>query len=123
MSAKPGYQELMAWQKAMSLVKQIYFVTRFLPEEERFGLVSQLRRAAVSVPSNIAEGHGRMQSRDFVRFLDMARGSANEVETQLLVIEMLDYLPREKIAEALAATDEVQRLIKGLAKHILNRHT
>ncbi len=80
-----SYKDLIAWQKAMEMVAAVYQVTAKYPADERFGLVSQSCRAAVSVPSNIAEGYGRRTKADYVRFLDVARGSANEIETQLLI--------------------------------------
>jgi four helix bundle protein len=98
----------------MDLVVAVYKVSRTFPADERFGLTAQVRKAAVSVPSNIAEGHGRRSRADFVHFLDTARGSANETETQLLIAERLGYVPRERITPVLALADEVQRLINGL---------
>src|SRR5262245_52079237 len=89
------YSDLIAWQKAMDLVMQIYKITREFPPEERFGLTNQLRRAAVSVPSNIAEGQGRHATRDFLRCLSIAYGSLQEVETQLVIASRLDYLKEE----------------------------
>jgi len=79
------YQQLIVWQKAMLLVSEIYRLTQGFPDNEKFGLTSQLRRAAVSVPSNIAEGSGRGSDKDFCRFLYQARGSLTEIETQLLI--------------------------------------
>jgi len=79
------YQQLIVWQKAMLLVSEIYRLTQGFPDNEKFGLTSQLRRAAVSVPSNIAEGSGRGSYKDFCRFLYQARGSLTEIETQLLI--------------------------------------
>jgi len=109
-----GFQDLVGWQKSMDLVACIYQVTRFLPPDERFGLTQQLRRAAVSIPSNIAEGYGRRTRADYVRFLDIARGTANEVQTQLLLAERLGFLKQGQNIEALELTMEVQRILKGL---------
>ena len=86
-----SYRELVAWQKAMLLVTEIYRATKTFPIEERYGLTNQLRRAAVSVPSNIAEGQARFSSRDFHRFLGIARGSL-EIETQVEIAKSLGYL-------------------------------
>jgi len=85
------YQQLIVWQKSMLLVSHIYELTQALPDDEKFGLTSQLRRAAVSVPSNIAEGSGRGSDKDFCRFLYQARGSLTEIETQLLIAQRLGF--------------------------------
>lgn len=85
------YQQLIVWQKAMLLVSEIYRLTQGFPDNEKFGLTSQLRRAAVSVPSNIAEGSGRGSDKDFCRFLYQARGSLTEIETQLLIAQQLGF--------------------------------
>jgi four helix bundle protein len=86
------YRDLVAWNKAMELVTEIYRVTHNFPKEELFGLMSQLRRAAVSIPSNIAEGKGRLSKGEFRQFLGNARGSLAEVETQILIAQNLSYL-------------------------------
>jgi len=86
------HHELKAWQEAMELVKEIYRVTRDFPKEEIYGLVSQMRRAAVSIPSNISEGAARGGDREFIQFLIIARGSLSELETQLLISKDLGYL-------------------------------
>ena len=88
---KRKYQQLIVWQKAMLLVNHIYQCTQHFPDNEKFGLTSQLRRAAVSVPSNIAEGSGRGSDKDFCRFLYLARGSLTEIETQLLIAQQLGF--------------------------------
>src|ERR1700760_3862236 len=90
------YNDLVAWQKAMTFVTEIYRVTRSFPKEETYGLVSQLRRAAVSVPSNIAEGQARYYPREFLLFLSHARGSLVEVETQLMISANLGYIAAER---------------------------
>ena len=94
------YRDLVVWQRSMELVKKVYIATRLLPKEELFVLTSQLRRAVNSIPSNIAEGYGRHSRNDYLRFLNIARGSKNEVETQLQICLMLDYLTPEDVAEA-----------------------
>lgn len=111
------YSELMAWQKAMDLVEKVYTITKGFPLDERFGLTNQLRRASVSVPSNIAEGQSRA-SRDFVRYLSIAQGSLAEVETQMLIAARLGYVgePDTEKFQHLAA--EVGRLIHGLSNSI-----
>jgi four helix bundle protein len=86
------YRDLVVWQKAMELVTEIYKATERFPKEEIYGLTSQLRRAAISVPSNIAEGQGRLTKKEFHHFLGYARGSLLEMETQLLIAQNLGYL-------------------------------
>ena len=87
-----SYRDLIAWQKAMDLVTAIYRATAGFPRDEIYGLTSQLRRAAVSIPSNIAEGQGRQSTREFIHFLSIAYGSLNEAQTQILIAERLKYL-------------------------------
>ena len=91
-----SYRDLVAWNKAMELVTEIYRVTHNFPKEELFGLMSQLRRAAVSIPSNIAEGKGRLSKGEFRQFLGNARGSLAEVETQILIAQNLSYLDKSE---------------------------
>ncbi len=113
-----SYQELIVWQKAVDLVVQVYATTRTFPREETFGLTSQLRRASVSVPSNIAEGQGRHSAKEFVRFLEIARGSLQEVETQLIIANRLHYLDEGQQRTLLAQCAEVARLLNGLCRSI-----
>jgi len=108
------YQELIAWQKAISLVTQVYEATRDFPREEVYGLTSQLRRAAVSIPSNIAEGQGRATSGEFVQFLCHARGSLYELETQMVVACNLNYLSAERRDHFLGLAAELGRILNGL---------
>ena len=109
-----NYRDLIVWQKAMDLVETVYTTTASFPREELYGLTAQLRRAAVSIPSNIAEGQGRQSGRDFRRFLSIAHGSLREVETQVLIAERLRYLGSQKRAILMAATEEIGRLLNGL---------
>lgn len=109
-----NFKELIVWQKARKLVKEIYLLTKQLPEEERFGLVSQMRRSVVSIPSNIAEGSGRGSNKDFVRFLDIAVGSAFELETQLILCLDLDFIAEDNFIYFEAAIQEIQRMIHSL---------
>ena len=92
-----SYRDLIAWKKAMELVKQIYDVTDSFPQQEMYGLVSQLRRAAVSIPSNIAEGQAHYTNPEFVRFLRHARGSLAEIETQLLIGQQRGYISQDNL--------------------------
>jgi len=117
-----NYRDLIAWQKAMDFVEMVYHATKGFPKEEIYGLTSQMRRAAVSVPSNIAEGEGRGSAGDFQRFLSMAYGSLREVETQVLIAERLKYLPAAKRSELMDAAGEIGRLLNGLTKSLSRRH-
>jgi len=108
------YKDLVAWQKAMDLVTEIYRVTTKFPKHELFSLTSQLRRAAVSIPSNIAEGQGQLSKGDFRRFLGHARGSLSELETQIIISQKLDYLTKEEATILINLATEVGRILNGL---------
>jgi four helix bundle protein len=110
------YRQLIAWQKAMELVKHIYDLTGGFPRREIYGLANQLRRAAVSVPSNIAEGQGRDSTKEFLHHLSIAHGSLLEVETQILIPESLEYLDPHRRKSILEKTAEAGRLINGLSR-------
>lgn len=113
-----NYRDLVVWQKAMEFVEAVYLLSREFPADERFALTNQLRRAAVSVPSNIAEGEGRFSKPDFKRFLSMALGSLREAETQIEIAIRLTYCDRDAAGRAILLADEVGRLIRGLAKSL-----
>lgn len=113
-----SYEELEVWQTAMDLVTLTYRLTRDFPREEVYGLTSQLRRAAVSVPSNIAEGQGRRSTGEFLNHLSMARGSLLEVETQTEIAFRMAYLSPEQKAEVKALTGTVGRLLNGLMRSL-----
>jgi four helix bundle protein len=108
------YQELLVWQKAMDLVEEIYKTSRTFPREEIYGLTSQIRRAAVSVPSNVAEGQGRRTTADFLRHLSIAYGSLLELETQTLIATRLRYLQPGRSNDVLVMAGEVGRMLNGL---------
>jgi four helix bundle protein len=112
------YQELIVWQRAMDLVMRVYELTESFPSKELFGLTNQLRRASVSIPSNIAEGQGRNSTREFMRHISIARGSLQEVETQLLIANMLNLVAEQDKIELLERTAEVSRLMTGLSKSL-----
>jgi len=114
-----SYRELVAWQKAMDLVTAIYRLTSAFPREEIYGLVSQMRRAAVSVPSNIAEGQGRHGVAEFRHFLRQACGSLMELETQAIIAERLGYADAKATAQILDSAAEVGKILNGLL-HSLN---
>ena len=112
------YEELVVWQKAMLLAKEVYELQKQLPKEETFGLGDQIRRAAVSIPSNVAEGFGRESPNEFKRFLLIARGSLYEMKTQLQLAETLGYLCIASDISLLIS--EVGKLIKGLSRSLAN---
>ncbi len=114
--AVKSYEDLVAWQKAYQLVLEVYRLTKLFPDDERFGLVTQMRRAAVSIPSNIAEGWGRQSTTDYLRFLRIARGSTYELITQSRLAGDLDY--DENCGNIINAAREVERLINGLIRAI-----
>jgi four helix bundle protein len=116
-----SYRDLVAWQKAMNLVEKVYSITAFFPDTERFGLVAQLRRAAVSIPSALAEGRARGSTREFSRYVSIARGSLAEVETQLVIAERLGLVDREASTPLLAQCDEQGRVLRGLKKSLDNK--
>lgn len=112
------YKDLVVWQKGIDLIEKIYRMTRAFPKEELYGLTSQLRRAAVSIASNIAEGQGRTSTGEFRHFVGMARGSALEVETQLIIAERLQFLEAAQAAPALKECDDIKRMLHGLAESL-----
>ena len=112
------FNDLIVWQKSMTLVERIYLATAGFPKEEIYGLTSQIRRAAVSIPSNIAEGQSRHSTKEFLRFLSIALGSRSEVETQLIIASRLHYLNSDAVSELTASLDEVGRLLRGLVNSL-----
>ncbi len=109
-----SYRDLNAWRKAVDLVLAIYQCTRAFPKDEQYGLVSQLRRAAVSVASNIAEGKGRSSDKELVMFLHNALGSLCEIETQLTIANRLGFLPAHDFGRLDAAASEIAKMLNGL---------
>ena len=109
-----SYRDLIVWQRSMQLVKEVYQLTPKLPKEELFALSSQMRRSVVSIPSNIAEGYGRQSAVDYLRFLKIARGSKNELETQLDICRMLGFFSQEDSLKAIALSEEVGRMLNTL---------
>ncbi|MEX0916810.1 MAG: four helix bundle protein [Candidatus Spechtbacterales bacterium] len=114
--AVTSFKELMVWQRAMELTKEIYLLTSTLPQDERFGISSQLRRASVSIPSNIAEGRSRGTRKDFVQFLRIADGSAAELETQILLLREL--YPNIKVSNAESLLEEVQKMLSVMIRKL-----
>ncbi|MFP5246312.1 MAG: four helix bundle protein [Thermoanaerobaculia bacterium] len=118
-----NYYELEVWQKSRALTSEVYRITRDFPRVEMFGLTQQMRRAAVSVPSNIAEAHGRRSDADIVRFLLIARGSLLELETEAIIAGDLDYIAPAATQSLLARIGEAVRLLNGLIRHYARRQT
>ncbi|MBO8093442.1 MAG: four helix bundle protein [Prosthecochloris sp.] len=112
-----SHKDLKVWQTAMDLVEKIYLLTKSFPEEEKYGLTSQLRRAAVSIPSNIAEGAGRNGNREFIQFLYVALGSLAEVETQIDIAKRLCYVQQDLRLQEQQIT-EIRRMLQGLIKKL-----
>ncbi|MCL2696151.1 MAG: four helix bundle protein [Clostridiales bacterium] len=109
-----NYQSLRVWQAAMDLTMETYKQTRKLPREELFSLTGQMRRAAVSIPSNIAEGNGRQTAKEFQQFLRIAKGSAAELETQFLICQRIGYLTQDDVSLALCHLTEISKMITKL---------
>ncbi len=120
-SAVHSYRDLKVWQKGMQLVEVSYRIARLLPPHEMYGLSAQMKRAAVSIPSNIAEGHGRWHLGDYRRQLSIANGSLMELETELLICVRLGYVPETEVREALSRTAEVGKMLAGLKQRLAQR--
>lgn len=116
-----SYRDLVVWQKSMELVENVYKLTASFPKNEEFGLKSQMRRAAVSIPSNIAEGQARNHPREFLQFSHIAMGSLSEVETQIEVSVRLSILSAKEVEKATSLCQEVGKMLHGLANS-LQRH-
>jgi four helix bundle protein len=113
-----SYKDLLVWQKAIKLVKETYLLTRLLPEDEKFGLISQLKRSSVSIPSNIAEGWGRNSTKSYIQFLRIARGSLLELETQLIICKELTYVSVETYDKINDLIVEESKMLNALIKAI-----
>ena len=112
------HEKLDAWTKAIDFVVAVYRMTETFPKEEKFGLTSQIRRAAISIPANIAEGAARTSPKEFMHFLSNAQGSASEVETELLIAQRLGYLGETDYFRLRAPLDDIGRMITGLLHHL-----
>ena len=112
------HKNLKVWQKSMELVKLIYVNTKSFPKEELFGLASQMRRAIVSIPSNIAEGYGRNSDKECERFLYIALGSATELETQLIISKELEYISEDKFQSLDSSLNEIIKMLSALIKSL-----
>ena len=116
------YRELIVWQKAMDLVTQVYQLTRLFPREELYGLTNQIRRAAVSIPSNIAEGQARQSTAEFRNFLSIAQGSLAELDTQILIAVNLNYLELTQINAVMSLSMEVSKMLAVLRAKLTTGH-
>ncbi len=112
------HENLEVWKQSIDFVLSIYKQTKDFPSDERFGLTSQIRRASVSIPANIAEGAARQSDKEFLHFLAIAQGSCSEVETELLIGSKLGFLPQPEYSELKAAADSIGRMLVGLSKHL-----
>lgn len=119
--AVQSYRELKVWQVAMNLAEQCYTVTRSFPKEEQFGLTSQIRRAATSVPANIAEGQGRESTKEFLKHLSIARGSLKELETHLLLSQRIGFLDPTTVERLLGLAEEIGRMLSGLRSSLRHK--
>ena len=118
-----NYKELQVWHKAIDLVVEIYNLTKLLPKEETYAISDQIRKAAVSIPSNIAEGQSRNSAKEFIQFLSIARGSLAELETQLLICIKVNMLSEDNITEAQNIITEIGKMIKGLMNKLNSQLT
>jgi four helix bundle protein len=113
-----SYRDLKVWQRSMALAESVYRVTGFFPREEQFGLTAQARRAAVSIPANIAEGYGRESTGSYVNFLRIAQGSLKELETHLLLASRIAFATAESIDPLLEETDQIGRMLRSLIRSL-----
>ncbi|HSY02391.1 MAG TPA: four helix bundle protein [Acidobacteriaceae bacterium] len=120
MQTKPvrGYRDLIVWQRAMELCVALYHLTQSFPREEIYGLTNQMRRASVSIASNIAEGQGRLTREQYRHFLGIARGSSFEIETQILIAKELGFADAARFEEVEKLSDEVGKMLTGLVKKL-----
>ncbi len=118
-----NYKELGVWQKALDLTTEVYRMTRHFPDEEKFGVTSQFRRAAVSIPANIAEGRGRGTTKEYVQFLLISRGSLMELESHGIIASRLGYLSDDESAKLKMRVEEIGRMLNGLVQSARGRKT
>ena len=116
-----SYQDLIVWQKSIDLVEEIYKLIRLLPREENYALANQMRRSAISIPSNIAEGQQRNSTKEFINFLSIAKGSNAELQTQLIICVRLDYLNKKQILTAMTLTEEISKMLIRLSEALLSK--
>ena len=114
------YKELKVWEKSMDLISDVYTLVKSLPKEEMYGLSDQMRRAAVSIPSNIAEGHGRHTDKEFIKFLSISRGSLFELETQLEICRRLNYMDMVCLTPVMNKITEISKMLNSLISYRKN---
>jgi len=120
MAVLKSYKELIVWQKSMILVKEIYQLTSIFPNDEKFGLISQMRKASISIPSNIAEGWGRLSRKNYIQFLRISRGSLFELETQILITKELKYINDSEAIENLIT--EISKMLNSLINKLTEKN-
>jgi len=113
-----SYQDLQVWQRGMDLVERVYELTRVFPPKEVYALSNQMQRAAVSIPANVAEGHARDSTREFLHYISIALGSLAELETYLILAGRLSYLGERDVSTTLSTADELGRMLRGLQKNL-----
>ena len=119
--ATQNYKDLIVWQKGIEPAKRIYGLTRMFPREEKFGLTSQMRRAAASIPSNIAEGQARRTTPEFIQFIGRAEGSAAELDTQIILAVELNFCPKKDALPLYELNDEIRRMLNALRRKLADR--
>ncbi len=112
------FKKLKVWNSGIEVTKEVYSIVKQMPEDERFGIISQMTRAAVSIPSNIAEGGSRNSQKEYRRFLEIALGSAFELETQLIICEKLNWIDKDAFQQISDLIIEEQKMLSGLIKHL-----
>ena len=118
MSTIKSYKNLLVWQKGIEIVKEIYLICKDLPNEEVYGLQSQMKRASISIPSNIAEGYGRNYTKSYVQFLKIARGSLLELETQIIISKELELINQDKYINIIKLITEESKMLNAFIKSI-----
>lgn len=113
-----SYRDLIVWQKSMKMITLLYQLLKQFPDDEKFGLISQIKRSSVSIPSNIAEGYGRNYTKDYCRFLQIARGSLFECQTQLQIGVNLNFINENQLQEIKALTTEIEKMLNSLIKKL-----
>ena len=116
-----NYQDLIVWQKSIDLVEEVYQLVKYLPKDELYALSDQMRRSAVSVPSNIAEGQQRNSRKEFINFLSIAKGSNAELQTQLLICKRLHFLSEEQTSQDFALSQEISKMLTKLTNTLSNK--
>ncbi|MBR3149599.1 MAG: four helix bundle protein [Eubacterium sp.] len=116
--AYQSFKELIVWQKSMELAEQVYELVQKLPNDEKYVLSDQMRRAAISIPSNIAEGHSRSSKSEYLHFLSIARGSLSELETQIILAQRINYLDKSQTEKALNLCDEIQKMLSAMINRL-----